>query len=114
MKTILRSTAVRSLFAAPEPQPPRDLLDPLIRRAAQGDRNAIGALARTFRPQLVGTARKHLDNRSDAEDLVQDLFVLLLEGKLDPPRSREPALGWLLRTVATLAEDLNERERRQR
>ena len=45
---------------------------------------------------------------------MQDLFVLLLEAKLDPPRSRESALGWLLRTVATLAEDLNEHERRRR
>jgi DNA-directed RNA polymerase specialized sigma24 family protein len=114
MKTIIRSTAVRSLFAAPEPQPPRDLMDPLVRRAAQGDRNAIGALARTFRPQLFATAIKHLDNDGDAEDVVQDLFVLLLEGKLDAPRARESALGWLLRAVATLAEEQNDRERRRR
>jgi len=113
MKTILRSHAVRSLFAAASSAapaaPPRDLLDPLVRRAAEGDRSAIGALGRSFRPRLVAAARVHLQ-RADAEDVVQDVFVLLLEGKLPPPGPHEAAVPWLLRAVNELAEALAEQQ----
>ena len=67
----------RSLYppdAFPRAAPPRDLLDPLVRRAAHGDRNAIGALGRSFRPQLLAAARSRVQ-LADAEDVVQDLFV---------------------------------------
>jgi hypothetical protein len=111
MKTTLRSNAVRSLFnssasnsSAETAATPGDLLDGLVRRAAHGDRNAIAALARSFRPQLVAEARKHLQ-LADAEDIVQDVFVLLLEGTLRPPRTRERAVPWLLRTVCSIAEE---------
>jgi DNA-directed RNA polymerase specialized sigma24 family protein len=84
---------------------PRDLLDPLVRRAADGDPSAIGALARSFRPQLLAAAREHLP-LADAEDLVQDVFVLLLEGDFPQPATGEHAAEWLLRTVETMAEEL--------
>jgi DNA-directed RNA polymerase specialized sigma24 family protein len=106
MKTLIRSTAVRSFLAAaaePASQSPRDLLDPLVRRAAHGDRSAIGALGRSFRPQLFAAARAHLP-AFDADDVVQDLFVRLLERKLfPPPAARESAVAWLLEAVGALA-----------
>ena len=100
MKTTRNTRAVRSL--SPSPSEPRDLFDPLVRRAAAGDRNAIGALARSFRRQLFAAAREHVPS-FDAEDVVQDLFVLLLERNVVPPSADEPAVAWLLHTVATLA-----------
>ena len=104
MKTIHRSSAVQSLSSNPEPiAPPRDLLDPLIRRAAHGERPAIELLARRYRRQLVSAARRRV-NAIDADDVVQDLFVLLLVGSLTPPGPRESASAWLGNTVAAVAE----------
>jgi DNA-directed RNA polymerase specialized sigma24 family protein len=105
MKTIIRSHAVRSLFATTSQAaaPRRDLLDGLLRRAAHGDRDAITTLARSYRLRLLAEARKHARAR-DVEDVVQDLFVLLLEEPIDKPSRSEPAVAWLRRTLATLAE----------
>ena len=106
MKTIRNTSAVRALSPAVSASPaePGDLFDPLVRRAATGDRNAIGALARSYRRQLVAAAREHAPS-FDAEDVVQDLFVLLLERDVDPPCPDESAVAWLLRTVAGLAKE---------
>ena len=107
MKSIRSSnTAVRSLSPATSPSSSElgDLFNPLVRRAATGDRNAIGALARSFRPHLLAAAREHVPS-FDAEDVVQDLFVLLLERNIVPPSADEPAVAWLLCTVASLAQE---------
>ena len=110
MKTIRNTSAVRSLSPATSPSPsePGELFDPLVRRAAAGDRNAIGALARSYRRQLVAAAREHVPS-FDAEDVVQDLFVLLLERNIDPPSADEPAVAWLLLTVARHAKPASHR-----
>ena len=104
MKTIHRSSAVQSLSSNPEPiAPPRDLLDPLIRRAAHGERSVIEVLARRYRRQLVSAARRRV-SAFDADDVVQDLFVLLLERSLTPPKASDSAAAWLFDTVDSLAE----------
>ena len=110
MKTIHNTSTVHSQSPAvsPSSSEPGDLFDPLVRRAATGDRNAIGALARSFRPQLLAAAREHVPS-FDAEDVVQDLFVLLLERAIVPPSANEPAVAWLLQTVAGLAKEPSRR-----
>jgi len=105
MKAIRRSSAVRSLFSVPAPEARfHDLLDPVVRRAAQGDHEAIETVYRQLRTRLVGAARTHRLEGCDAEDVVQDLFVILLEARLHPPRANDPAVPWLFRMVDVLAQ----------
>ena len=110
MKTIGNTSALPSLSRATSLSPSklRDLFDPLVRRAAAGDRDAIGVLARSFRLQLIAAACKHV-SAFDAEDVVQDLFVLLLERKIVPPAADKRAVAWLLRTVARFAKEQSRR-----
>jgi hypothetical protein len=63
-------------------------------------RVTLDAILRAHRSQLVATARYHLGNhRQDAEDLVQDLCVEALEGRLTLSRDPWKALDDLLEEV---------------
>jgi hypothetical protein len=75
-------------------------LDGLVISATRGDRQAIGAIALAFTRDLLAAANDVLDNEHDAADVVQDLFLALLEGEveaLSPPRGR--AMAFLLGIV---------------
>ena len=64
----------------------------------------IGQVARILGPRLVAEAMLRLGKRAqvaDAEDIVQDLFLAMLEGKVFPPGGREDPVAWLLRLVGT-------------
>ena len=99
-----RSNAARAIYSIPEPQPrPRELVDLLIVRAATGDRDAIAHLARTCHALLVASARRR-GAGCDAEDVVQDLYVLLLERALVPPMSFEDPIEWLFDHVDGLSD----------
>src|SRR5258708_39658689 len=67
-------------------------LDEIGRRAAAGDRKAIGAIAVKLRPRLLAEARAVLGSRfkHEAEDVGQDFFVALLErqSRFLPPQVR--------------------------
>jgi RNA polymerase sigma-70 factor (ECF subfamily) len=72
----------------------------LVRRAAEGDEWAADTLYRRHVPRAMKTALRLLRNRAEAEDVVQDGFLLAFSrlGQL-----REPAAfaGWLLRIVVS-------------
>jgi DNA-directed RNA polymerase specialized sigma24 family protein len=90
---------------------PPEKLSELIAHAAQGDRRAIGAIAVTYGPVLLRIAQRELHHREDAEDLVQDVYVRLLEGgarNFPPWRNRD--LGWL-RMLVTIMARKRRRER---
>jgi DNA-directed RNA polymerase specialized sigma24 family protein len=75
-------------------------LDDLVISATRGDRQAIGAIALSFTRDLLAAANEVLDNEHDAADVVQDLFLALLEGEIEclsPPRGR--AMAFLLGVV---------------
>lgn len=80
-------------------------MDGVIRRAARGDRDALEQLARQFRPHMVEHAHEHLARFDmDAEDVVQNIFLALLEQALvEPPRAM-CAVQWLLDRVALFAQ----------
>jgi DNA-directed RNA polymerase specialized sigma24 family protein len=84
----------------------------VVQRAAQGDRAAIDVVARRCRRMLLDVARLTLGGRfrREAEDVVQDFFVVLLEGKLrfDPEPSR--AVPWMCDIVRAMAQK-NRQER---
>ena len=68
----------------------------LMARICQGDQAALGALFRRYARQVRGIAYKVLRHSSEADDLLQDVFVLIqrLCGKFD--RSRGTVRFWIL------------------
>lgn len=108
MSTFRKSNrALSSLHTVTAAQSPvvRLLLDGVIRRAARGDRDALEQLAREFRPQMLEHAEEHMARFDmDAEDVVQNVFLALLERALVEPPRAVCAVQWLLDRVALFAQ----------
>jgi DNA-directed RNA polymerase specialized sigma24 family protein len=99
------------LTPVPQPLP----LDEQLRRAFEGNRDALDAVARELHPRLVWEARRHLGALDcEADDVVQDLFVALLDGRVRPPRGRGEENAHLLRLVAVFARKHARDARRSR
>src|SRR3974390_1802821 len=91
--------AIRPQGAAPERLSPvvHHLLDGVARKALAGDRGAIDTLARELRADMVEHAQAHLGRFDcDAEDVVQDVFLAMLEGKVQRQAKGEAAGGGVL------------------
>ena len=72
--------------------------------ALAGKRGAIDTLARELRADMVEHAQAHLGRLDcDAEDVVQDVFLALLEGHLPPAPEGESAVVWLLQIIESKA-----------
>ena len=74
-----------------------DLADEiLVTRVHTGDRDALAALFSRYAPIVRGLAYRVLRNSSEADDLLQDFFMLILRkcGMFDPTRG--PARFWIL------------------
>ena len=83
------------------------LLDSVARDALAGDRAAIAKLARELRAEMVEHAHAHLRRFDcDADDIVQDVFVEMLEGTLAQAPESESAVVWLLGRIAVRAGGL--------
>jgi len=74
----------------------------LVRRALKREPLAEEALFRRYAPALLGTALRLLGRRSEAEDAVQDAFVIALE-RLSQLRDPEAVRGWLQQIVVSQA-----------
>jgi RNA polymerase sigma-70 factor (ECF subfamily) len=74
----------------------------LIRRAQNGEREALGILVRRYQRRVFGLGMRFFGNADDAEDLVQDTFVRAWRG-LDRFDVSRPFLPWLLRIAANRA-----------
>jgi RNA polymerase sigma-70 factor (ECF subfamily) len=81
--------------------PAPDEID-LIRRAQNGDREALGALVRQYQRRVFALGIRYFGTADDAEDLVQDTFVRAWRGlaRFDTTR---PFAPWLLRIAANRA-----------
>ncbi len=74
--------------------------------ASLGTRRMLEAVIRAHRWQLVATARQHLRNRPhDAEDIVQDVCVDVLEGHLELRMDPEGAYADMLGAVIDRCKD---------
>lgn len=76
----------------------------LIRRARGGDVDAYEALIRQYQPMAQRAAYLVIQNRADAEDVVQEAFVKAWFA-LDSFRTGAPFRPWLLRIVTNEAHD---------
>jgi DNA-directed RNA polymerase specialized sigma24 family protein len=82
----------------------REDLDALMELAASGDRKALGAIARRLRARLLREALAVLgDEHEEAEDVVQDFFLSLLERERTFVRGKTPATAWARAIVRAMA-----------
>jgi RNA polymerase sigma-70 factor, ECF subfamily len=94
---------------APTP-PERD--DPVVARAARGDRPALEELFRRYKDPAYRVAYRLLGNPDDALDAVQDGFIKALTN-LPGFEHRCAFKTWLLRVVSNAALDLGRQRRRR-
>jgi DNA-directed RNA polymerase specialized sigma24 family protein len=91
-------------LTAARPANDHESLDQLITLAARGDRRAIGAIAIEAGPVLLRLARQEIRHPQDGEDLLQDLYVHLLEGRAARfPPAKGRGLTWLQGLVRAMA-----------
>jgi hypothetical protein len=82
--------------------------DDLVLRASQGDRRAIGAVAVAFGPRLLEEAKACLgDYEHEAEDVLQDFFLALLERRSRFAPAQGRAIPWMCEAVRALARARN-------
>jgi hypothetical protein len=92
----------------------QDDFDDLVMRSSQGDRRAIGAIAIALGPSLLWEARAVLKELDDeAEDVLQDFLVFLLEQRVPFNRANGRALEWMHKLVRSIARQ-RRKEARQR
>jgi RNA polymerase sigma-70 factor (ECF subfamily) len=76
----------------------------LAARAAQGDGEATSQLYARHKDAIYAVAYRILRDAGDAADVLQDTFLLLLEGRRGTP-PQTSVRGWLLRVGSNLAID---------
>lgn len=106
MKTHLDPTALHPLVATTPHHAQakvRAAVDRLVDRAARGDRRAIGALAVAFHQTLHDAVVEVIDDDVDADDVLQDFYVRLLERRWTFVAGRHDAVQWLKANVRALA-----------
>lgn len=83
----------------------------LIRRTAEGDDSALAELYDLYAPRVLGLLIKMLPSRSDADDVLQEVFwqVWKNAGRFDPGRG-SPAV-WLLIMARSRALDALRRKK---
>lgn len=84
--------------------------DILIRRATDGDREALGALWERHRGWLAALLTAHVDGSEEVDDVLQDVAMTMV-GRLGEIRSRGAFRAWLRSVAVNRACD---RRRRQR
>jgi RNA polymerase sigma-70 factor (ECF subfamily) len=65
-------------------------------RVSNGDNDALGVLFRRYAPIVRGVARKVLQHSSEADDMVQDVFLLVRRLCKTFDSSKGPARFWIL------------------
>lgn len=68
-----------------------------MNRICEGDKEALGLLFRRYALTVRGIAHKVLRDRSEADDLVQDIFLLVYRLCRTYDSSKSPVRFWLLR-----------------
>lgn len=85
--------------------------DALLRRVAEGDRNAFALLMRRHVDRAHALAYRIAGNRSDAEDVVQDTFLKVWTKAAEWRPGTAQFSTWLYRVVFNRCLDLKRRPR---
>ena len=83
----------------------------LVRSVRGGDRSAFNQLVLKYRRRVMGVAARMLEDRADAEDLAQDVFVRIFRS-LGDFKGEALFSTWLYRITANAC--LNRRKKQQR
>ena len=81
----------------------------LVAQARCGDREAFGELVRRYQRAAYSVALSVTGKHQDAEDAVQEAFMVALQ-RLDDCRNADRFAGWLLAIVRNRARNLIRRE----
>jgi RNA polymerase sigma-70 factor (ECF subfamily) len=85
----------------------------LLHRVAVGDGAAIGLLYDRYAGVLMGLATRILRDRTDAEDLLHDAFVIVSDRARQYDSARGSVASWLITLVRNLSIDrMRRRDRR--
>lgn len=88
-----------------DPQPADDAIDALVRRAAVGDADAFARLYDAYAPRLRRFLRHQLGDQDAAEELLQRVFLKMIEA-LPRYRSRGLPFGaWVFRVARNAVID---------
>jgi RNA polymerase sigma-70 factor (ECF subfamily) len=106
-----RMTTERPITGLPEDRSKEDA--ELLRRMARGDKQACSELYDRFSQPLFSLALRILNDASEAQDIVQDVFLALWEKAPTFDQERGSAFGWAVTLVRHRAIDrLRTRRRR--
>jgi RNA polymerase sigma-70 factor (ECF subfamily) len=87
------------------------LVSQAVRRAQQGDREALGFLYARFSENIFGYVRSIVRDHHEAEDVTQHVFTKMVR-VIDKYEERNvPFLAWLLRVARNVAVDYVRSER---
>jgi RNA polymerase sigma-70 factor (ECF subfamily) len=97
----------------PQPQvsPEQELA--LVEKARSGDSAAFGSLVQPWRKPLIGYIYRMVTHRQDAEDLLQDVLVRVLEN-IREYRGEAPFKSWLFGIATHVCLDHLRRKKRWR
>ena len=103
----------RTLSFSETPTHEEDFRD-LVVAATRGDLCAASALADAFYPTLVAEAAAVLDpwQRAHAEDVVNDFFVSICEGRNRFVPKKHDAVTWMVRIVRAIDQTRRREESR--
>jgi DNA-directed RNA polymerase specialized sigma24 family protein len=116
MKTMTKTATPFPLRIVRNPKTDEEIIaepDDTVRRASQGDRDAIGTIAILSGTMLLDEARAVLgDFEHEAADVVQDFLLALLERRSPFTPGKGRAIPWMCGLVRAMARKrLAERER---
>jgi RNA polymerase sigma-70 factor (ECF subfamily) len=83
----------------------------LVERLRAGDEEAFMELIRMLNPSLLRVARMFVPTTAQAEDVVQETWLAVLNG-IDRFEGRSSLKTWIFRILSNTAKTLGERERR--
>ncbi|MEE2670045.1 MAG: sigma-70 family RNA polymerase sigma factor [Gemmatimonadota bacterium] len=81
----------------------------LVRKAREGDNGAFGTLVSRYMRAAYAVSRSVTGGHQDAEDAVQEAFIVALE-RLEECRSPDRFSGWFLAIVRNRSRNLVRRE----
>ena len=90
----------------------RDELTKQVNKCQQGDSEAFAWLVSEYGPRLYRYFHRHSGSDQEAEDMLQDMFVKLVE-KLRNYRDQGMFEAWLFRVAANLARDRARRRQKR-
>jgi RNA polymerase sigma-70 factor, ECF subfamily len=101
------------MASQPQAQVSREQELALVEKARSGDQAAFGLLVEPWRRPLIGYIYRMVTHRQDAEDLVQDVLVRVLEN-IQEYRGEAPFKSWLFGIATHVCLDRLRRKKRWR